>query len=168
MNVWKIYYDHWSKENNEKVRKRYREKCVLQTLLILKAWLNGTIIKKNVRITNIEWFQRELLYDLESPILQINEQEDDESRLEDQMMTLKQMGEALCPRLISCSTNDEMMFFEVRNSQLERNNRTPPYCISPSEKRFLKNCDMRRSIQFMHMEFDGDNLRRLDALLALF
>lgn len=166
--VWQVYRDHWARENLEKGRRLYSRKCLRKTMQLIYSWVTegGEDIADP---SDFEWFQRELLYELESPLLQINAEDDDEARLEDQMTTLKQIAEILCPSQISVEVwNDDASFLDIRNSQLERGNNTPINYIPPAEKRLTRNCGKGGRYKFIHMDLSADEIRRADAVLALF
>lgn len=166
MASWQVYYQHWAKDANQAKKLLFSGKAHEKT--ILKIY-NSLGLESPEDKQNFQDCAKEMVESF--PYLEIPDDDSVES-LSVRMTMLRNIGEELCPSHLPLKDQMawKLSFFQIYQDQIQRTGETPWFILSPSEERFLKNTGLFEQSKFKFAGFHlaTDNVRRLDAILALF
>lgn len=161
--VWDIYYTHWAKDANASRFKRVIEKGKDQSIKKIWSWFN--LYEFDLDPIPLEECMEQLLHDLSQTLPEIS------LTIQNKMKLLQELVDCL----VVCHTPDDhklfqfnLEWFSVQNGQVERTPLTPSVCLTPAEVRFRKNSRIRDNTAYLELELKSADVRRLDAVLALF
>lgn len=164
--VWKVYYDHWAKENNQEKQRNALFQGLFKTICKLTEGLSEAPIPEGKDFSEI---QRNLLEDLE-PLLFMDCFSPEEKII--QMMSfLGDIGEWLHPSHLPRKKEEDLylvsLFGLAEGIRLERSLFTPWFRVPPLEARLAKNLGYTEKFALSGHQLGAKEVHRLDAILAL-
>ena len=161
--VWDIYYSHWAKESNALRQKTFSNNGLRKTLKTIWCWFNQSDLELD--LLPLEDCTEDMVNTLPIAL----------PTLSFSIQTKMQLLQELVDRLVITHTPvDNKLFswnldwFTVKDGQLDRGDHTPIFCLTPAEIRFRNNIRCRDETNFLDLELKAENVRQLDAILALF